>query len=222
MPGPDENTPPDGDTSAPAKIEPKYLTAEDFNRALTARDKRFEAKFSEMLGKFQPPAPPDPPPDKAADPETVRLRREFETLTQKFSKSEEARLQAETQARTERGLATLQSSLSGKFNPKQLPILLKAFKSEMEWDADIGDFVIPVETKSGTQRLPIASAIEEWSQTEHAAFYLPAPSGGGSGSPKTSPSRGVGSSYQSKPRDQWTQAETEAFFQERLKAIAGE
>lgn len=221
----DENTPaggesPDG-SQAPA---PKFMTVEDFNRATSAREKRFESKLAEMLSKLTtPPVQQDDgiqASGQRADPAIIRLQRQMEETAKKLAESEAKREAAEGRARTEKALTALQGALGAKVAPKMLGRLTKAFRQEMEWDEDSQEYLIPVETKTGTVKLPIVNAIDEWSKTEEAALYLPAPASLGTGSSRTSSQ--TANAWQKKPQSEWTEADKDAFFQNRLKELSGD
>jgi len=72
---PDPNAPAPTDPNAPDPAAPKFMTAEDFNGAMTARERRLEQRLAKQLEDFQKsitskltPAPADPSADDIDDP----------------------------------------------------------------------------------------------------------------------------------------------------------
>lgn len=216
---------PGGDGALGGGDAPKYVTEERFNelmnKALGARDKRFEAKVTEMFGGFGKtleerlaslaPKPPEEqaPGDKKVDPELVKLRQMFEAQQKVLDTERSARQAAEAKSRNEKATAQLAAALGKVVRPEAAQVLLKAFRGDIEFDGDEPTMPLP----DGSGRSTIDAAIAAWAKTDDAKSFIPAPTSGGSGTqPRPQgPARG-GRDLTNVPPAQWTQAERDAQF----------
>lgn len=206
-----------GGDAAPA---PQYVTVEQLNetlnKALGARDKRFEAKVAETLGGFgktleerlaalAPKAPDEqaaPTGDRKVDPELVKLRQMFEAQQKVLEAEKAARLAAETKSRQEKAAALLQSAIGKHVRPEAAAVLIKAFRADIDFDGDEPTLPLP----DGTGRTSIDAAIAAWAKSDDAKAFLPAPTSGGSGAPRVAASGGarLARDPETVPAAQWT------------------
>lgn len=217
------------------KAAPQYVTVEQLNKALGARDKRFEqtftAKVTETLGTFGKtleeklaafaPKPPDGDggdpkgSGKQVDPELVKLRQEQEALRKKLEASEKKALEAETKSRNERALSALRAELSKHVRPEAVDTLVKAFRGDITFDSD-GNPQLPFEDGATT----IDAAIGAWAKSDGAKLFIPAPNGGGAGTQRTSGGGRINSDYKNKPMKDWTPADRHAAYLDGLRSHA--
>ena len=148
---------------------------------------------------------------EVVDAEAVKMRRDMEDLRKQLDAEKKARQESDSARKSERAHAELRAALNRvSVKPETTDFLVKAFKSDISYDED-GDAMLPVE--GGVA--PIGSAIELWAKSKDALPFMPPPSPGGTGA--TARSGGKASNYASKPRDQWSDAVREAFFQDRVR-----
>lgn len=212
---------------------PKYVTVDELNKALGARDKRmldsfgkqftsFEEKFGKLVETLQPKAPEgggagEGDASKKRDPDQVRRDREFEEMKKTLAEERKARLDAEQRGRTEKARAQLQTALAKHARPEVVSTLLKAMQNDVQFDEQTGEPLFPL--GDGTTST-IDAAIESWAKSNDAKPFLPAPNGGGAGTPRGGASGSSTSNYKNKPREQWTPDDVNAAFQDNLKRVA--
>lgn len=202
-----------GDAPAPTSVTIEQVN-ELVNKALGARDKRFETKVTEMFGNFgktledrlaamAPKAPEEQPQgDKKVDPELVKLRQMFEAQNKVLEAEKSARLAAEAKSRSEKAAAQLQSTLGKHVRPEAASVLIKAFRADIEFDGDEPTLPLP----DGSGRTSIEAAIAAWAKSDDAKAFVPAPSSGGSGAPRAVSAAGSRATRDptTVPASQWT------------------
>lgn len=203
-----------GDAAPPPTSVTIEQVNELVNKALGARDKRFETKVTEMFGNFgktleerlaamAPKAPEEQPQgDKKVDPELVKLRQMFEAQNKVLEAEKAARLTAEAKSRSEKAAALLQSAIGKHVRPEAAQVLIKAFRADLEFDGDEPTLPLP----DGTGRSTIDAAIAAWAKSDDAKAFLPAPTSGGSGAPRTQATGGprLSRDPETVPASQWT------------------
>lgn len=183
-------TDPDADQT-PA---PKYLTIEDFNKAASARDKRFEAKQEKLLADFyarlttpkEPDATPDADPKPEAKPvdattaEMKRLARELEKVKAEREGEKKLREAGEQKSRTDEERATVLAALTekGVTGPKARAALALLHTEDKRVVRDEDGKIIfrdddgPADFRKG---------FEAWINSEEGKHFLPARGAAGSG-----------------------------------------
>jgi hypothetical protein len=210
-----DNAQPTQETQAES---PKFVSVEEVNRIITAREKRFESSLAKLLddrigAKKSAEAAEvvtsnEGKPAKVADPELARFRLEQDQLKRELAAEREKREAAERKQREGKAMALLQSELSSRVKPEFVPTLIKALRHDVEFD-EAGEPLI----KFGEAPLPIAQWADQWAKTKEADPYKPAPSAGGSGAAR---GNGRAGAYGAKPLAEWTEADREAFYRDRL------
>jgi hypothetical protein len=194
-----------------------HLKKFDFSKAVETALTSWQAKQKEPIETTADGAAPSKATGEQApakvDPELLKLRRDLDDVRKVAETERKTRLELEESNKQEKAVATLRDALAPRVRPEVLPTLVKAFRGDIIFDDD-GTPLLPVE--GGTTQ--ISAAIEAWAKSKEAAVYLPAPTGGGSGSQRGSSQSVSLSALASKPREQWSDAERAAYFQERLRA----
>lgn len=174
--------------------QPRYMTADEYNAASTARERRFEQRLSKMLEeRFAAIAAQQPAAaaanqgepaagaqsDQSAEIKKYNARLEAMQKQMEAEKAAAAKERADMLLRQER--TEVQSLLTehGVMAPKHV---YAAWKDEgrIGRNAD-GELVMKVTRDYGEDEVPIAVAIKEWLTTQEAKLFLP-PRGGGEGS----------------------------------------
>jgi hypothetical protein len=215
---------------------PKYVTIDQvnevLNKALGSRDKRLMdglgkslderfAKLSETL-----PKPSDEggggggegAGGKKVDPELVKLRQQQEAMQKRLEAADKRVADAEAKTRAEKVRTQLHGALSKVARPETVGVLLDAFTGKVQFD-ETGDPSMPLSDGSGVTT--IDAWVENWSKSNDAKAFLPAPSSGGAGTQRGS---GGGATrtgnYKNKPREQWTQDDVNEAFTDFNKSNA--
>lgn len=185
-------------TPDPAQTEaqqPKYMTPDDFNGAMTARERRFEQRIAKMLDeRFAAVAPVKGEPvseDKASiapgqqpTPDSLEIKRataQIEALRRQMAAKDEAaaKEKAEMMARQEKADAIAALTEAGSINARGAYALLKD-DGRIKRNAS-GELVMAVQKEYGEDEVPLAAGLREWLSTAEGKHYLP-PRGGGEGS----------------------------------------
>jgi hypothetical protein len=178
---PTNTAPPTGDAksadAAPTSEGPRYMTMEDFNGAVTARErrqeKRLEKLVAEALAAARGQAPPPADPDQAAALAALQaLENDRKQQLAATEARERALLERELKSETEYELAAL-----GCMNPRAARLIL-AEDGKITRNAD-GDLVF-LDDKG--EQVDLATGIKQWlHSTPEGRGHLPA-RGGGDGS----------------------------------------
>lgn len=184
-------TPPDPNQPDP---QPKHMTVDDFNGAMTARERRFEQRIAKMLEeRFATIAPAKTEPvidDGGAkhaepDPATKQALAKLEAMQRQMAAEKEmsAKKEAEMLAKQERSEAFAALTEAGSHNAKGAYALLRD-DGRIKRNADGDLVVILTRDYAGTkieEEVPLADGIKAWLATDEGKHYLP-PRGGGEGS----------------------------------------
>lgn len=184
---------PQGDAQTQAAGQgqaPAPLTAEDFNRAFSARERRLQESFEQRLAareaewakRFEAlqPKPADPAqPDPAAAAE-ARLRALEKQLTEE--KERVARTEAQRARDEERSALINQLSTLGVTGPRAAAVAayLHGEQGTVRRAKD-GRIVFVVPRDGYTDELDLAKGLAEWAKTPEGKDFLPARDVGGSG-----------------------------------------
>lgn len=216
---------------------PKYVTIEQMNevlnKALGSRDKRFESKLTETLGGFGKtieeklaalaPKAPESDGEQAGggkgkvDPEFVKLKQTTDALTKRLEAETKRREDAETRGRSEKAANQLRGALSKHVRGEAVDVLLKAFRGDVQFD-ELGEPVFPLPDGSGTST--IDAAIEAWAKSDAAKAFIPAPSSGGSGTPRTGTGSFRGRDPATVDPKTWTPADRAEMLRRNQETIA--
>ena len=190
---------------------PKYVTAEELNRAITARFTGFQGKIEKTLAESQSslagkldellktktPAAEDPK-DKPSEQVTQfnALQAKYQELAQKFEAEQKARADAERKAREDSAYAALKQHLVGaKVRPELVDTLADSMFSgrnkRVEFDENGNPLfkvkVAPVKGMAEEEQLfSIEDGIKAFSKSKEAESWLLPPSGAGN-VPTTTP-----------------------------------
>lgn len=190
---------------------PKYVTAEELNRAITARFTGFQSKIDKTLTESQAslagkldellktktPAAEDPK-DKPSEKEVQfnALQAQYKELAQKFADEQKARADAERKAREDSAYSALKQHLiAAKVRPELVDTLADSMFSgrnkRVEFD-DAGNplfkvRVAPVKGMAEEEQLfSLQDGIQAFSKSKEAESWLLPPSGAGN-VPTTTP-----------------------------------
>ena len=183
---------------------PKYVTAEELNRAITARFTGFQSKIEKTLAESQSslagkldellktktPAAEDPK-DKPSEKEVQfnALQAQYKELAQKFADEQKARADAERKAREDSAYSALKQHLiAAKVRPELVDTLADSMFSgrnkRIEFD-DSGNplFKVKVAPVKGMaeedQLFSLEDGIKAFSNSKEAESWLLPPSGAG-------------------------------------------
>lgn len=190
---------------------PTYMTADEFNRAFTAREKATEKKLEKFLADFSAsftakfeelkPKQAEDPKDKPSEQVTQfnALQAKYQELAQKFEAEQKARADAERKAREDSAYSTLKQQLiAAKIRPEQVDVLADALFSgrnkRVEFD-EAGNplFKVKVAPAKGLaeedQLFSLEDGIKHFAKSKEAESWLLPPSG--AGNPTTAQPRQV-------------------------------
>lgn len=199
---------PSGTPPAPGAGEqqqPKFMTADEFNGAMTARDRRFEQRMakqleefqSKLLASFQSPKSPDGGDEAEIEPGAVeqpttkkltpaelaakKAMAKVETLTRQMAAKEQeaAREKAELLAKQDKAETMAALVSAGVTTAKGAYATLKE-DGRIRRNAN-GELVMVVMKEYGEDEMSIADGIKHWLGTDDGKHFAP-PRGGGEGS----------------------------------------
>jgi hypothetical protein len=202
-------TAPAASPDAPAEpTAPKYMTPEDFNGAMTARERRFEQRIAKMLEErfqaFTPasakaaveeeteptePTTPAAQPDKSSKDvlrlkdEVAKMKKERAREREEIEKERNTRLVSEANAQVQAALS--ESGAAGPHNKAAWALLHAEGKIKRN---DAGEVCIELPRtylgKTELELVPVKEAIPEWLNSDAGKLFMP-PRGGGDGSGTT-------------------------------------
>lgn len=198
---------PQATTAAPPEAagepaSPKFMTAEDFNGAMTARERRFEQRIEKLIEKSfaaRQAAPAaaaesaeedegaanqeaqEPAKKPATDPALKRMAAKIEALHRQAAAKEEAaaKEKAELLQRQEKSDMLAALTAAGVTTAKGAYAMLKE-EGRIKRNAD-GELVMLVVKEYGEDEVPVADGIKHWLTTDDGKHFAP-PRGGGDGS----------------------------------------
>lgn len=182
--------------------QPKFMTAEDFNGAMTARERRFEQRIQKLIEHSFTTRQAAPVADDGADPEAEttqegqeaaakkpsgsdlaikRATAKIEALHRQMQAKEEAaaKEKAELLQRQEKSDMLAALSAAGVTTAKGAYALLKE-EGRIKRNAD-GELVMVVVKEYGEDEVPIADGVKHWLSTDEGKHFA-LPRGGGDGS----------------------------------------
>lgn len=182
---------------------PSYMTAEEFNRAYTAREKVAEKRMEKFLAdfsastftkleeQFKAKQATEEPKDKPSEQVTQfnALQAKYQELAQKFEVEQKARADAERRAREDSAYSNLKQQLiAAKVRPELVDTLADSMFSgrnkRIEFD-DSGNplFKVKVAPVKGMaeedQLFSLEDGIKAFSNSKEAESWLLPPSGAG-------------------------------------------
>jgi hypothetical protein len=210
MPDAPETEKSETDKTDAADAQPKYLTIDDFNRAQSARDKRFEARFEKMLAeklallspkKEEPEedadeavAPPKADAAGAPDATARELARLKRSLEREKAEREKERGEREAQAAKisrDEERAKLADALGvAGIDPKKSRAAIALLHTEDKRVKRDETGRIVFLNEDGDE-LDLASGIKAWAASDEGKAFLPPRGAGGSGNEVTREPKGT-------------------------------
>ena len=177
-------------------------------------------------GGNEPPAPPAGDSKTKGDPRVALLERQIAEMRAASEAKDKAAEQRMRDASMRDAEAQLRTALAGKVRPEALDLAVNDLKARgaIQLTEDGGATLrLPVAV-AGSKPEPVdfdfASGVAEYLKSPSAAVMLPAPTGGGSGSPRQVNASGRQPAFNTqKPLSQWTESERNAFHQQRLTEL---
>ncbi len=210
--------------------------------AITSHTKRLTGDIKTMLGTElkaalaaakaedgggEEPGGEDKPKGAKVDPAVAKLQRELDTMKASAAESERKTAEAEQRARMTGAENAIRTALAGKVRPEAMALAIDALKSRgaVTFDADGNPLIkIPYAATKGARaeltEFDVETGLAEFLKSPEAAVLVPAPSGGGSGSPRGAVNGRPVAFDQSKPLNQWSDAERQSYMEQRSKEIA--
>lgn len=194
---------------AKADATPKFMTADDFNRASTAREERFLKKIQEMMAKAAPSPAPTVEEDEPADEELAALpagvappvkakpsqaeinankalktARALEAQAKK-DKEEAAAREKTTLEKEERSMALsalTSASVSAVAAKSALDTLRASGRIARNAEGDVV-FLMPrdIAGEKVTDEMELSAGVAEWLETEEGKIFAPPRNVDGSG-----------------------------------------
>lgn len=174
---------------------PKYMTVEEINGALTARERRSEQRLAKQMEEFQQRiasmlSAKQPDGDEASaeagkgaqeSPEVKKLAAKLEAMNKQrdAEKAEAAKERAEFQAKQER--SDVLSALSAAGSPNAIGAYSHLKLEGRLTRNAAGELVMRVMKEYGEDEVPVVEGIKLWLETAEGKHYAP-PRGGGEGS----------------------------------------
>lgn len=158
------------DPSPEPKPEPKTLTAEEFNKAYSAREKSTLAKIEKMLKAQSKPAPKaeadddDGGEDKQVDDPVAKKLNALERRVKEAEKREKDALKASQVARAE---TALQKELTGKVSEDWIDVALTHVSKHLKSDSDKPTLVFDDLDYS------LADGVAEWLKNPANKRFIP-------------------------------------------------
>lgn len=195
-----------GDKAPSDPPSPKFMTAEDFNGAMTSRDRRLANQQAKQLEEFKQsimamfqsakPGAEDadvdgsnqdvsdqsaPKRPSGAELAAKKAMAKLDAVTKQMQAKEEAaaKEKAELLKRQERSETLAALTDAGSSNAKGAYALLKD-EGRIIRNAD-GDLVMKVMKEYGEEEVPVNDGVKLWLATDEGKHYMP-PRGGGEGS----------------------------------------
>jgi hypothetical protein len=156
------------------------------------------------------------------DPAISKLERELAEMKDKNAEAEKRAAAATQAAQAKEADTALRAALTGKVRPELLGVAVDALKARgaVQFGED-GAPLLRLKSKQGDLTdYSVEDGIAEFIKSPEGAALVPAPSSGGTGTP-----RGAGGARgtfnpASKPLSQWTEAERQSYLDERMKVGA--
>jgi hypothetical protein len=220
---------------------PQFLTAKDaealvgkvVNAAITSHLKRLDigksvtealaaqkardAEEAAARAELQEPQEQVARSNTKVDPEVLALKRQLEAQKSAIDVERKKREEAEAARKSERVNNELRAALAKHVRPEAVEILTRAFRGDIQWD-ETGEPVMPLDEG---RTITVAGWAENFAKQKDTAIFVPAPTAGGGGSPRSGSSpRPSLESLANKPRSQWNDADRAAYLAERTRANA--
>lgn len=165
---------------------PQYVTAEQLNRAITARfaefSKRQEKSFAELMAKLETPAaPPQQPEAKAGEtPEMRALTQQLSEMRERLARNEREREEATKRANDALSRQKLKDALLARnVTPQHVERAAKWLLNDGTVIAENPDAILFRDKTAGD--LPLEDGLNNWVKTEDARLFLASKAAVGSG-----------------------------------------
>ncbi len=161
------------------------------------------------------------------DPAFAKLQRDFEAMKATSAENERKAQESETRSRMTGAENALRAALAGKVRPEAMGLAIDALRARgaIVFAEDGTPLIkIPYAATKGARpeltEFDVETGCGEFLKSPEAAVLVPAPSGGGSGSPRMANNGRPVQFDQSKPLSQWSEAERQSYMDQRTKEIA--
>jgi hypothetical protein len=206
----------------------KRLTGEIKTMLGTELKAALAAAKAEDGGEEQPTGEDKPKGGNAkVDPAVAKLQRELDAMKTTATENERKASDAEQRSRMTAAENAIRGGLAGKVRPEAMGLAIDALKARGAITfAEDGtpQIKIPYASTKGARaehtEFDVETGLAEFLKSPEAAVLVPAPSGGGSGSPRAPGGHRPGTFDRTKPLAQWSEAERASYMEERSKDIA--